>query len=1086
MSDSTFTRRINIYIDSGQANAAQEVLLKKQEALTASIKKYTDAGKEIPAKLTKDLETCTAALDRQNKKISGELSPSLRDLSSTVVKLRRELAGMSEQDPGFEAKRLEYNKAKGALDSYSTSLVTVKEGLKNMLKEAKGVAVGVLVGGTIQAAVQTALSGIQSIGSLRIEFEGKVRNLSAITGATGGDLEYLKQRAIELSTTSTKSASDFIEAMKLIGSAKPELLQDAAALAEVTKQADRLAKASGLDLPDAATRLTDAMNQYGADASQAAKYVDVLAAAAKYGAAEVPGITEALLEFGPVAKQSNISITESAAAIELLAEKGVKGAEAGTKLRNVFLAMSAVDSLPANALEQLKKYGVNTELLQDKTKSLAERLTELSKVSGDANAMMQIFDKQNIVAGQILLSNIPRYAQLAEQVKEVGVASTQAAENTATLSSAWARFTNTLTSFILGIDNSGLTKMVQLMTSLISKGEDATEMYKKQRDSVDVLNTSIAPLLTRYDELKGKATLNAVEQGELNTIIEKIGKTIPTAISGFDEYGKALGINTSKAREFVKEQQAILAIRNKDAITHNKYLLDNAQSSIKGITQTLNLGYKVIQDSRGLFETNVKLSSNEIQELQQKLADLQKQKEGYLGILKELRGDNLNGKQPTDVPGPDGQAAFNPLLGNKESNKKETAEADKTAAYIKKLREELHLDRLTDSARELEAIRQKYAHEREEAKGNKEALAIIDQLEALAVQEWSNKNVKAFEQVQKSKLDITKMSESQISDIIFTEEEKRELASKKFAEEWKKAIQSVQQEFSGIQSMVSGSLSFISTIFSGLDQKENQELARDKKRNDTKAAHYKHLLDTKKISQKTYDAAIHNMDKEADAKKAEIMRKQFERNKAIQIVQTIANTAAAVVAQLANPTPYVGIVLAALAAATGVAQIAVIAAQEPPSFGGGTEAWRASIGGDKHSDASGGNPIIDGTTGAVLGKVEAKEAFIPADSAEVNQAPIKWMLNNRGKPLPNFNVSRSIDNVQMYANGTGSYSSSGSSANYSTVNTTDSHSAILVEQNKQMIELLKEMKEKKIVFSKYDYDTFNERNDFSYQRTSIG
>lgn len=63
----------------------------------------------------------------------------------------------------------------------------------------------------------------------------------------------------------------------------------------------------------------------------------------------------------------------------------------------------------------------------------------------------------------------------------------------------------------------------------------------------------------------------------------------------------------------------------------------------------------------------------------------------------------------------------------------------------------------------------------------------------------------------------------------------------------------------------------------------------------------------------------------------EIQKKQFETNKAIAIVQTIINTAQAVIAQLANPTPYVGIVLAALAAATGAAQIAVIASQQPPA-----------------------------------------------------------------------------------------------------------------------------------------------------------
>lgn len=99
--------------------------------------------------------------------------------------------------------------------------------------------------------------------------------------------------------------------------------------------------------------------------------------------------------------------------------------------------------------------------------------------------------------------------------------------------------------------------------------------------------------------------------------------------------------------------------------------------------------------------------------------------------------------------------------------------------------------------------------------------------------------------------------------------------------------------------------------------------------------------------------AIENseLSEEAKAKKIEALRKQqakeeydlqvkqFKVNKAIAIVQTIINTAQSIVAQLANPTPFAGIALAALAAATGAAQIGIIAAQQPPApaFASGTD-----------------------------------------------------------------------------------------------------------------------------------------------------
>ena len=107
---------------------------------------------------------------------------------------------------------------------------------------------------------------------------------------------------------------------------------------------------------------------------------------------------------------------------------------------------------------------------------------------------------------------------------------------------------------------------------------------------------------------------------------------------------------------------------------------------------------------------------------------------------------------------------------------------------------------------------------------------------------------------------------------------------------------------------------------------------------------------------RTYDTEINaiensTLSEEAKSKKIEALRKQqakeeydlqvkqFKVNKAIAIVQTIINTAQSIVAQLANPTPFAGIALAALAAATGAAQIGIIAAQQPPApaFASGTD-----------------------------------------------------------------------------------------------------------------------------------------------------
>jgi hypothetical protein len=93
--------------------------------------------------------------------------------------------------------------------------------------------------------------------------------------------------------------------------------------------------------------------------------------------------------------------------------------------------------------------------------------------------------------------------------------------------------------------------------------------------------------------------------------------------------------------------------------------------------------------------------------------------------------------------------------------------------------------------------------------------------------------------------------------------------------------------------------------------------------------------------------------KRVEAESKAIKEKAWKQSKAIAITQAVMNTANAVMAQMSNPTPYVGIVLAALAAVTGGIQIAMIAKQKMPKFKEGGRV--VPIDGKSHSE--GGTPI---------------------------------------------------------------------------------------------------------------------------------
>ena len=127
-------------------------------------------------------------------------------------------------------------------------------------------------------------------------------------------------------------------------------------------------------------------------------------------------------------------------------------------------------------------------------------------------------------------------------------------------------------------------------------------------------------------------------------------------------------------------------------------------------------------------------------------------------------------------------------------------------------------------------------------------------------------------------------------------------------------------------------------------------------------------------SQEDKAEKIQQAERKAAMETYEIQKKQFEVNKAIAIVQTIINTAQAVIAQFANPTPFAGAVLAALAAATGAAQLAVIASQpapSPPKFADGGEVF--DVGGKPHSQ---GGTKYRGEDGNVIEVERGEKMFV--------------------------------------------------------------------------------------------------------------
>lgn len=251
---------------------------------------------------------------------------------------------------------------------------------------------------------------IGSILNISRKYSQAISDLSAITGAS---IERMKEYSIasqDMGRTTEFGAIKVADAMKLIASAKPSLLQTAGALEEVTAKSITLAQASGIDLAMSAKSLTLSLNQFNESAVSSERYINVLAAGAKYGASEVNETAQAIVKSGTVASQAGVSFEQLNASIQVLAGKGIKAETAGTMLRNVFLA------LERSADKNLRPSVVG----------LATALENLDKKNYSTTASTKIFGRANVSAGTILVKNRDQLVDLTKALTDTETAYEQA------------------------------------------------------------------------------------------------------------------------------------------------------------------------------------------------------------------------------------------------------------------------------------------------------------------------------------------------------------------------------------------------------------------------------------------------------------------------------------------------------------------------------------------------------------------------------------------------------------------------------------------------------------------------------------
>ena len=473
--------------------------LKNLEAIASGLKKEladaynagdTSKIKQVTSELRK-----TEAQIKTLKKDTTALTEVMNNLDKATPKeLRATLTAINRQLNSGHIKR---GSAEWKYYQQQAKLVTAElQKIKTEVQETEGWLTsfnnGLSKWGGLLATGAATITGMSmALNTLRKNRDSKESSqaeLKALTGLDDSSIQWLTEQAERLSTAMDESglrirqsSDEILQAYMLIGSKKPELLKDKEALNAVTIEAMRLAAAAKIDLKDAVTATTVSLNMYGESADQAARYVNVLAAGSKEGAADVSAQAAAIKNAGVAAAGAGVSIEGLQGTIQMLAEKGLEAEPAGTALRKFFLVLQT-----------------GPDETNPKVVGLQTALENLNKKSLTAAQIQAMFGEEAFSAATILIDNADKVQQYTEAVTDTNIAMEQAAINSDTNEAKMAQYRNRIKE--AGIElaerlNPSLSMLTGWTTKIITTLPTLIDWFVKYKGTVIGSAAALAGLI---------------------------------------------------------------------------------------------------------------------------------------------------------------------------------------------------------------------------------------------------------------------------------------------------------------------------------------------------------------------------------------------------------------------------------------------------------------------------------------------------------------------------------------------------------------------------------------------------------------
>ena len=476
------------------------------------------------------------ALEQSQKEAAKSLSDEdyrayNRELENTRIKVEqleketKQLSGITDQSSKAFRKAVESTKEyQEAMDKLSASAGDLKNKVGGALNEIWDIALK--VGTAITSAAVAAGAASVKIGS---DFDASMSNVAALSGAVGDELDTLREKAKEMGATTSRTAKESADALGYMALAGWDTQQMLEGLEPIL----RASEAGSMDLATASDLVTDSMSAMGISVNDLTHYLDVATKAQSSSNTSLEQLLNAYVIAGGAFKNFNVSLEESATLLGTLANRGIKGSEAGNALNSILINLIGANKNAANAMEEL---GVSAFDADGKFIGITETLKLVS------NALNEIKDDEQAVANftakiggktqydtlQALLSGVnEEYDSLYGKILD----SNGALEDTAKI----------MRDNLKG-DVTALTSALEGLG--IEVNDNFTEAF---REAVQVATKEVAKLI------------NAVSEGELGESLKKIAEAFAKVIEQIVKFAANTGIPAVvKFFEFIADNGALV------------------------------------------------------------------------------------------------------------------------------------------------------------------------------------------------------------------------------------------------------------------------------------------------------------------------------------------------------------------------------------------------------------------------------------------------------------------------------------------------------------------------------------------------